>query len=224
MLGTFSFELWFKSYRCFTVGSLELLVIAKRTFSSTSTPCSASRRRPPTAPPADAFPAFPAITSPCAGFHASPASSSPACCLALAPPPLATPPRSAQNLPDGRHLAAAVERPLQSPPLPSSERPSNRGTPATQSPRSLALSSLPHPRTPPPPRLNAGELHPAEEPPPQARSTPIAPTFSRVSTSRSSQAASHRLILAGATSPSLASAAEPPCSADPPPPSPSPQP
>ena len=76
MLGTFSFELWFKSYRCFTVGSLELLVIAKRTFSSTSPPCSASRRRPPTAPPADAFPAFPAITSPCAGFHASPASSS----------------------------------------------------------------------------------------------------------------------------------------------------
>ena len=198
--------------------------ISNLPLSPSPPPCSASRRRPPTAPPWSAFPAFPAITPPCAGAHASRTSSSPACCLALAPPPLATPPRSAQNLPDGGHLAAAVERPLQSPPLPSSERPSNRGTPATQSPRSLALSSLPHPRTPPPPRLNAGELHPAAEPPPQARSTPIAPTFSRVSTSRSSQAASHRLILAGATSPSLASAAEPPCSVEPPPPSLSPQP
>ena len=178
------------------------------------------QRRPP--PPWGASPAFPAINSPCAGAHASRTTSSPSCCLALALSFPCHTPRRAQNLPDSRHRDVAVERPLQSPPLPSSERPSNRGTPATQSPRSLALSSLPHPRTPPPPRLNAGELHPAEEPPPQARSTPIAPTFSRVSTSRSSQAASHRLILAGATSSSLASAAEPPCSADPPPPSPSP--
>src|SRR6185436_3145136 len=115
MLGTFPFELWFKSCRCFTVESLELLVIAKRPFSSTSTPCSASRRRPPTAPPADACPAFPAITSPCAGFHASPASSSPSCCLALEPPPLATHPRRSQNLPGGRHRNVAVESPNQRP-------------------------------------------------------------------------------------------------------------
>ena len=47
MLGTFPFELWFKSYRCFTVGSLEFLEIAKLPLSSTSTPllCSAP---PPT--------------------------------------------------------------------------------------------------------------------------------------------------------------------------------
>ena len=38
MLGTFPFELWFKSYRCFTVGSLEFLEIAKLPLSSTSTP------------------------------------------------------------------------------------------------------------------------------------------------------------------------------------------
>ena len=36
MLGTFSFELWFKSYRCFTVGSLELLEIAKSPLSPSS--------------------------------------------------------------------------------------------------------------------------------------------------------------------------------------------
>src|SRR6185295_10553186 len=49
MLGTFPFELWFKSYRCFTVGSLEFLEIAKLPLSSTSTPpalfCAAAHRR-----------------------------------------------------------------------------------------------------------------------------------------------------------------------------------
>ena len=71
---------------------------------------------------ADAFPAIPAITPPCAGDHASRTTSSPSCCLALEPPPLATHPRRTQNLPDGRHRDAAVERPLQSTPPSSSER------------------------------------------------------------------------------------------------------
>ena len=52
MLGTFPFELWFKSYRCFTVGSLEFLEITKLPLSSTSTPllCFAP-------PPTDSAPA-----------------------------------------------------------------------------------------------------------------------------------------------------------------------
>ena len=71
---------------------------------------------------ADAFPAFPAITPPCAGAHASRTTSSPSCCFALALSFPCHAPRRAQNLPDGRHRDAAVERPLQSTPPSSSER------------------------------------------------------------------------------------------------------
>src|SRR6185503_5046923 len=45
MLGTFPYELWFKSYRCFTVGSLEFLEIANLSLFPSPPPCSASRRR-----------------------------------------------------------------------------------------------------------------------------------------------------------------------------------
>ena len=139
-------------------------------------PCSASRRRQRRpSPPWSAFPAFPAINSPCAGAHASRTSSSPSCCLALDPPPLATPPRRAQNLPDGRHLAAAVERPLQSTPPSSSERPRTTRVPELDFARPFALSSLPRRRTPPPPCLNPGELHPAAEPPPPDPLYPYSP-------------------------------------------------
>ena len=178
MLGTFPFELWFKSYRCFTVGSLEFLEIAKLPLSSTSTPCSVPRRRPPTPASWRGFPAFPAINSPCAGSHASRASSSPSCCLALEPPPLATHPRRAQNLPDGRHRDAAVERPLQSTPPSSSERPSTTRAPEIDSVHSFALSSLPRLGTPPPLHPEPRRAHPTAEPPFQSSSTPTAPTNS----------------------------------------------
>ena len=96
-------------------------------------------------------------------------------------------------------------------------------------PRALFLSSFR--RFPNPTPQNAAAAHPERRraSPRRGAATPgplhpNSPTFSRVSTSRSSQAASHRPILAGATSPPLASAAKPPCSAEPPPPSPSPQP
>ena len=109
---------------------------------------------------ADAFPAFPAITSPCAGAHASRTTSYPSCCLALALFSPCHAPRRFQNHPVGRHRDAAVERPLQSTPPSSSERPSPTRTPGVDFARSFALFSLPHRRTPPPPRWYAGELTP----------------------------------------------------------------
>ena len=139
------------------------------------------QRRPPTP-----FPAIPAINPPCAGTHASRTSSSPACCLALEPPPLATHPRRAQNLPGGRHRDVAVESPNQRPSSRSFARLSTTRHPGFDFTRSFALSSLPRCRTPPPPRLNPGEPHPTAEPPTQTRSTPTSPTISTASTSRSS--------------------------------------
>ena len=144
-------------------------------------PCSVSRRRPPTAPtpaPWSVYPAIPAITSLRAGTHASLCSSSPACCLELEPPRPCHARRRAQNRPRRRHLAVAVESPLQKPPPSSSERPSTTRAPEIDSVHSFSLSSLPRLRTPPPLHPEPRRAHPTAEPPFQCSSTPIAPTNS----------------------------------------------
>ncbi|KAG2603803.1 hypothetical protein PVAP13_4NG013060 [Panicum virgatum] len=126
---------------------------------------------------AAAFPAIPAINPPCAGTQASRTPSSPSCCLALELLGRATHPRCFQSHLDGRHRDAAVERPLQSPLLSSSEHPRTTRVPELDFVRPFALSSLPRSRTPPPPRWNAGELTPAAEPSHRrssARSDPLA--------------------------------------------------
>ena len=103
MLGTFSFEPYFKSYRCFTVGSLEFLEFTKRPLSPSPTSLLCSRRRPPTAPPPASWRGFPAINSPRAGTHASRRSSSTALLPRAGAPSLR---HAAQN-----HLAAATATP-----------------------------------------------------------------------------------------------------------------
>ena len=125
----------------------------------------------------------------------------PSCCLALALFFPCHAPRRFQNHPVGRHRDAAVERPLQSTPPSSSERPRTTRVPELDFARPFALSSLPRRRTPPPPCLNPGELHPTAEPPTQTRSTPTSPTISTASTSHSSQAISPHPNTAGATPP-----------------------
>ena len=133
-------------------------------------------------------------------------------------------PRRFQSRPGGRHRDAAVDSPGQSSPPSSSERPSTTHTPGLDFVRSFALPSFSHRRTPPPPRLNPGELTPAAEPPHRRSSARSDPLASTASPSRNSPTVSPRPILTGAPSPLLTSAAEPPCSVEPPPPSPSPQP
>ena len=201
--------------------------LQNRPFLPPPPPCSVSRRRPPTAPPAGVVERLPGHPGHYFASRCHPRVAPELLPLLLpragAPRPCHAR-RRVQKRPRRRHLAVAVESPLQSPPSPSSERPGSTNTPETNSYRPFSLSSLPRRRTPPPPCLNPGELHPAAEPPPQTRSTPTAPTISRASPSRNSQTVSPRPILTGAPSPSLASAADPPCSAEPPLPSLSPQP
>ena len=192
MLGTFPFELWFKSYRWFTEESLEFLEIAKSPFSST-TPLLCSHRRPPTAPTPAPWKGFPAAVFRRAGPHASRRSSSPSCCLALEPPRPCHAPRRVQKHPCRRHLAVAVERPLHSPPLFSLARIRTRELSLIFSPRPLALSLPRHPGTPPPLHRTPASLKPAVEPRLHSRSAQIDHANSFASLSRSSQATSRRL-------------------------------
>ena len=164
MLGTFSFEIYFKSYPCFTFWSLEILEISKRPFSPSSSPsalsrrrvqCSAARRR-------RGEPARPLLLR--AGAHASCGSSYTAFGFALEPPrPCHAPPPS-------------PEQPVRSPPR------RRRGGPAAAPqglisrahehyfyPRKLFLSSFRLFRAPTPQNaaaapLELGRAHPRRRP------------------------------------------------------------
>ena len=166
MLGTFSFEPYFKSYPCFTFMSLEISEIAKQPVfpfpclpTCLLTAAVQSATRPPwrAASPRHLLPA---------SFHASR--------LSLPPPSfpcagasLAVPHRP--ESPRGRHLTVAVARPRQRlPPSPSTCTSLTR-TLELYSSRSFAFPSLSRSRTPPP-------LHP-ERRRAQATVEPTPPHF-----------------------------------------------
>jgi len=166
MLGTFSFEPYFKSYPCFTFRSLEISEIAKQPVfpfpclpTCLLTAAVQSAARPPWR-----------AASPChllhASFHASR--------LSLPPPSF---PRAGASLavprrpepPCGRHLTVTMARPRQRPPPSPSVRTSLTRTPELYSSRSFAFPSLSRSRTPPP-------LHP-ERRRAQATVEPTPPHF-----------------------------------------------
>ena len=147
MLGTFSFEPYFKSYPCFTFRSLEILEITKQPVfpfpclpSCLLTAAVQSAARPPwrAASPCHLLPA---------SFHASR--------LSLPPPSF---PRAGASLavprrpepPCGRHLTVAMARPRQRPPPSPSVRTSLTRTPELYSSHSFAFPSLSRSRTAPP--------------------------------------------------------------------------
>ena len=153
MLGTFSFELYFKSYCLFTFRSLEISEFAKQSiFFHLSTtpllPAASAVRRPPAAlgrpRPRSASRWLPRV-----------ALMLPTALLGLRWSLPASPRRP--EPPRGRHRNAAVERPLQSPPPSPSACTSTIKAPASDSSHPFALSSLPRHRTPPP-------LHPERRP------------------------------------------------------------
>ena len=185
MLGTFSFEPYFKSYRCFTVGSLEFLEI---TLSPSPTSLLCSRRRPPTAPPPASWRVFPAINSPRAGTHASRRSSSTALLPRAGAPSLR---HAAQN-----HLAAATATPpwrarCTTPARQLARAPSS-GEPLHSIPLVPTLFSRLHIPEHPHRPLNAGEQWLTAEPRFHSCSARAYPAFSTARTSRISLTSSRR--------------------------------
>ena len=134
----------------------------------------------------------------CRAAHASHRSFSTALWLRAGPLPPA--PR-AQRPARGRHLAAAVEGPLQHLGLPSCVRLSSPGDLATHSTRPLARSLPQTRRTPPPPRVNSDELTPAVDPPLRSSSALADHSISYASSYRSSPAPSSRPTPTGTTPP-----------------------
>ena len=92
MLGTFPFELWFKSYCLLTFRSLKFW---KLRLGPCLLPLSVSLllTADSATPPAAALGRLPAPLPAPRGFHASPRNSPPPFAIALVPPPFATPPR-----------------------------------------------------------------------------------------------------------------------------------
>ena len=202
MLGTFSFEPYFKSYLCFTFRSLEISEIAKQ--------------------PVFPFPCLPTClltaavqstarqpwraASPChllhASFHASRLSlPPPSFPRAGASPAVPRAPPSPEP-PRGRHLAVAVARPRQRPPPSPSARTGTTNTPAFHSALPFACSLLPRHRTRRRSTQNAGELKPPSSPHLRTSLPSIDPVNRSASSPHSSRATLSRPELTGAPSPS----------------------
>ena len=146
MLGTFSFEPYFKSYRWFTDWSLEFLEIAFGSFFfHLQLLHLLSCRRRCAAPPAVDGRPRPRSAS---RWLPRVALMLPTALLGLRWSLPASPRRP--EPPRGRHRNAAVERPLQSPTPSPSARTSTIKAPASDSSHPFALSSLPRHRMPPP--------------------------------------------------------------------------
>ena len=181
MLGTFSFDPYFKSYRCFTVGSLEFLEIALRSFLPPPA-CLLALFLPAAAVQvAGAVESLPGHVLRHAGAHASHCSFSTALGCALEPPlqchaaqsrrMVATSPSPWHGQGRGHRPPLARARALQIPQKPN--------------PLALLLSPRPHaqnsaaapPRTPessPPPRIRHSRAAPPLQPPPTALPRPSA--------------------------------------------------
>jgi len=165
MLGTFSFEPYFKSYCWFTDWSLEFLEIADR---STLLPPHASlsaslfqRRRRVAAPPtAQAGPRPPPARH---GIHASRPDSTPP---SFPRAGTSSPCHATPEAPAGYHLAAAVDGPLQHLGSPTRARHSTWRSPASFSPPCLTRSLPQTHRTPLPPPWPPSPSELTVEPPP----------------------------------------------------------
>ena len=182
MLGTFSFDPYFKSYPCFTFRSLEISEIAKQSFffhlrptPLLALPSACRRAAHRSGPP-------PRATS-CSRWLPRVVPKLPtALPLALEPltPRHATPTRFCSC-----HLAAAVASTAQSLGSPSRVRPNTGRSPASVSPRSLARSLPRLPKPAPPFIRNAGERKPPSTrltaAPPPALTPQLAPLEPRTS-------------------------------------------
>ena len=165
-------------------------------FTSSLLPSSAPLRHRYPAPPAAV--GRPRPPPACRAAHASRRSFSTALWLRAGP----LPPAPRAQLPArGRHLAAAVEGPLQHLGLPSCARISTPGDLTMHSTRPLARSLPQTRRTPPPPRVNSDELTPAVDPPLCSSSALADHSISCASSYRSSPTPSSRSTPTGTTPP-----------------------
>ena len=170
MLGTFSFEFWFKSYCLFTERSLKLLEIAKSPLSPSSPPllcfAAAHRRRRRRRRGEASRPPFSVALAPTRRPGAAPPPLPSRC----ASPGRATRAAASRSTRAGRHRDAAVASSPQSPRTPSFARLSTTRSPARCSSLLFASSLTPRPGTLPPLRRT-----PASSPSPSNRASAAPP-------------------------------------------------